>query len=61
MGESNWLVRAEALYYDISGASPNGLQQTSGNVSTAWYWNDLRVTEARVGLSYKFGPTSLGR
>jgi len=61
MGNSNWIARAEALYYDISGASPRGLQLASGNVSTTWYWNDLQVIEARVGLSYKFGATSLGR
>jgi outer membrane immunogenic protein len=52
---SNWLVRAEALYYNFSGASPAGSQAISGP-STTWYWNNLGIVEGRVGLSYKFGP-----
>jgi outer membrane immunogenic protein len=51
---SNWLVRAEGLYYNVSGASPAGSQATSGP-QTTWYWNNLGIVEGRVGLSYKFG------
>ncbi len=53
---SNWIVRAETLYYNVSGASPPGTQATSGP-STTWYWNNLGIIEGRVGLSYKFGHT----
>ena len=57
--DSNWLLRAEALYYKISGDSPYGIETSTGNTTTSWYWNDLAVIDTRVGLSYKFGDSAI--
>jgi outer membrane immunogenic protein len=51
---NNWLVRAEYLYYHFNGLSSVGLQQSNGATTTNWNWGDLSVSEARVGVSYKF-------
>jgi outer membrane immunogenic protein len=56
IGYSNWIARAEGLYYNVSGASPYGADVLLAQSTTAWYWNNLGVAEGRVGLSYKFGP-----
>jgi outer membrane immunogenic protein len=50
---SNWIVRAEGLYYIFDGSNTNGYQ--FGAVNTNWFWNNLGIAEGRVGLSYKFG------
>ena len=56
----NWLVRAEYLYYQFSGANALGNNATPGfnNSPTGLFatfnWNDLRVNEVRAGISYKF-------
>ena len=55
IGNSNWIARAEGLYYNVSGASPYGTDASLAQTTTAWYWNNLGVVEGRVGLSYKFG------
>ncbi len=52
---SNWIARAEGLYYKVSGASPYGNDASLAQTTTIWYWNDLGVIEGRVGLSYKLG------
>jgi outer membrane immunogenic protein len=53
---SNWIVRAEGLYYIFDGSSTNGYQPGTVAQTTTWYWNNLGIVEGRVGLSYKFGP-----
>jgi opacity protein-like surface antigen len=55
IGNSNWIARAEGLYYKVSGASPYGTEAAIAQTTTTWYWNDLGIVEGRVGLSYKFG------
>lgn len=54
----NWLVRAEYLYYHFNGASAVGnTVQNSGGPAGAFAtfnWNDLKVSEVSVGVSYKF-------
>jgi outer membrane immunogenic protein len=52
---SNWIARAEALYYSFGGANSFGLQAATGATTTAWNWGNLSIVEARVGISYKFG------
>ena len=55
IGNSNWIARAEGLYYKVSGASPYGTEAAIAQTTTTWYWNDLGIVVGRVGLSYKFG------
>jgi outer membrane immunogenic protein len=53
---NNWIVRAEGLYYSLSGASAFGFQQgTTTPATTSWTWNRSEIIEGRVGVSYKFG------
>jgi outer membrane immunogenic protein len=53
---TNWIVRAEGLYYSLSGASAFGFQQgTTTPATTSWTWNRSEIIEGRVGVSYKFG------
>ena len=52
---SNWIARIEGLYYIVHGASPGGIQPSTGAQTSVWYWNNLGIAEGRVGLSYKFG------
>src|SRR5271166_538360 len=54
IGNSNWIARAEALYYNISGESQ--LSYPPGGATSSWYWNNPGIIEGRVGLSYKFTP-----
>ena len=55
---SNWIARVEALYYSFGGVTGTGLQQSNQTPTTTWNWDNQRVIEARVGISYKFGgPT----
>jgi opacity protein-like surface antigen len=54
IGNSNWIARAEGLYYNISGESQ--LSYPPGGATSSWYWNNLGIVEGRVGLSYKFTP-----
>lgn len=55
----NWIVRAEYLYYQFDGASALGNNLTPGaggptGLFATFNWNDLKVNEVRVGISYKF-------
>lgn len=45
---NNWIVRAEYLYYQL----PSKI--STGSTSSIFIYDDLKIHEARVGLSYKF-------
>ena len=52
----NWLVRAEYLYYQFSGASALGSAPAGpfAGPFAAFNWSDLKINEVRAGISYKF-------
>jgi outer membrane immunogenic protein len=54
---SNWLLRAEYLYYRLPGASADatGNPNNFPGFTIRYNWSDFDVQVARVGLSYKFG------
>jgi outer membrane immunogenic protein len=57
VADSNWLLRIEGLYYIIDGGTTPGTLLATGTTNTTWFWNNLGITETRIGLSYKFGPS----
>lgn len=54
---SNWLLRAEYLYYRLPGANAiaTGNPNNFPGFTIRYNWSDFNVQVARVGLSYKFG------
>jgi outer membrane immunogenic protein len=52
----NWILRAEYLYYQFDGASATGLFQPpiSPIPAANFTWDDLKIHEVRVGVSFKF-------
>lgn len=44
---NNWIIRAEYLYYNLSGATSNIVQANP-------VWNNISINTARVGVAYKF-------
>jgi outer membrane immunogenic protein len=51
---NNWVVRAEYLYYNLSGATGVSFFPGTGAVAANPVWNNISIQSARVGLSYKF-------
>ncbi len=51
---NNWVVRAEYLYYNLSGATGTAFFPGTAAVAANPVWNHEFVSSARVGVSYKF-------
>jgi opacity protein-like surface antigen len=51
---SNWIVRGEYLYYNLSGAAGGGFLPGAGFVAANPTWSNMAVSSGRLGLSYKF-------
>jgi outer membrane immunogenic protein len=54
---SNWLLRAEYLFYRLPGASAvaTGNPNNFPGFTIRYNWHDFDVNVVRVGVSYKFG------
>lgn len=50
----NWLVRGEYLYYRFGGASAVGTSPVAPLNPSGYAWGDMKVHEARAGISYLF-------
>jgi outer membrane immunogenic protein len=51
---TNWIVRAEYLYYNLSGATAVSFFPPPVAVAANPVWNNISIQSARIGLSYKF-------
>jgi opacity protein-like surface antigen len=51
---SNWIVRAEYLYYNLTGTTGTGIVAGTPLVGAFPAWNNMSISSARDGLGYKF-------
>jgi opacity protein-like surface antigen len=47
---NNWIIRAEYLYYNLSGATATSVFPGTTNP----VWNNISIQSARIGVAYKF-------
>jgi outer membrane immunogenic protein len=52
--QNNWVIRAEYLYYNLSGATGTSVFPGTSAVAANPGWNNMSIQSARIGLSYKF-------
>jgi outer membrane immunogenic protein len=51
---NNWVVRAEYLYYKLSGVTGTSLVVGTPIVGANPVWNNMSISSGRVGVSYRF-------
>jgi outer membrane immunogenic protein len=51
---NNWTVRAEYLYYNLSGVTGTSLVVGTPLVGANPVWNNMAISSGRVGVSYRF-------
>jgi outer membrane immunogenic protein len=61
MVTNNWMVRAEYLYYRLSGKSNLASNPVFPTFPILFSWNATDTHTVRVGLSYKFGGPVVAR
>jgi len=51
---NNWMVRAEYLYYNLTGATGTSVLVGTSTVGANPVLNNMSISSGRVGLTYKF-------